>query len=273
MLPVEKLSVNRIAKPDISVTEFIQFAHDTGFGGIELRNDLSDPTIKGGQSAEEIKAKAKKLGVKILTINALQRFNDPALFEEKKTELQELIDEALSVDCKVIILCPVNDPDDNRSAEEQKKDLQNALKNYAPLFEKSGTTGLIEPLGFEICSVRYKAQAVDAIKATGLEKLYKITHDTFHHYLADEKEVYPEYTGLVHVSGVYAGKAKKDITDEDRILVDDKDIMDNAGQVKELLAKGCEAVFSYEPFSSVIQKTPLEELKKGIVESKKYLFG
>ena len=273
MIPVKQLAVNRITKPGISVTEFIQFASDTGFGGIELRNDLDDPTIKGGQSADEINKKAKELDIDVLTINALQRFNDASLFEDKKPELQELIDEALSINCKMIVLCPVNDPDDNRSADQQKKDLEDALKTYAPLFEKSGMIGLIEPLGFTICSVRYKEQAVNAIKATGLEKLYKVTHDTFHHFLSEETKVFPEFTGLVHVSGVYAGKAKEDITDEDRILVDDKDIMDNKGQVKELLEKGCTAVFSYEPFSSVIQKTPLDELKKGIVESKEYLFA
>jgi 2-keto-myo-inositol isomerase len=273
MILKEKPAVNRIAKPGISVTEFIQFASDTGFGGIELRNDLTDPTVRGGQSADEIKSKAGELGIDILTINALQRFNDPSLFEDKKSELQELIDEALSVNCRMIILCPVNDPDDNRTADEQRKDLHDALKNYAPLFERSGTSGLIEPLGFPICSVRYKEQAVEAIKATGLENLYKVTHDTFHHFLAEEKNYYPEHTGLVHISGVYAGKKKEDITDEDRILVDDKDIMDNAGQIKELLTQGCKALISYEPFSSVIQNMPLDELKKEIIKSREYLFS
>ncbi len=268
----EKLSVNRIASPAISVTDFIEFAADTGFGGIELRNDLKDPTIKGGQSAEEIRAKAKEKGISILTINALQRFNDPKLFPEKKKELQDLIKEALSIECKVIVLCPVNDPDDDRSPEDQKKDLEDSLKTYAPLFRETGTTGLIEPLGFEICSVRYKKQAVDAIIATDLEDLYKVTHDTFHHYLSNEKEFFPEHTGLVHVSGVYPGKSKEEITDEDRVLVDRNDIMDNKAQVTELLKLGCEAIFSYEPFSSKIQNLPLEELKKGIIESRIHLF-
>lgn len=273
MIPKNKLSINRIAQPGIPITDLMQLAADTGFSGIELRNDLADPTIRGGESSTVISKKSQDLGIDVLTINALQRFNDPNLIEEKKAEIKELIAEALSVGCSQIVLCPVNDPDDKRSPEKQKYDLQEALKAYAPILNSQRVIGLIEPLGFNICSVRYKRQAVEAIKATGLESLYKIVHDTFHHYLSDEKEVFPAYTGLVHVSGVYEGKNKEDISDEDRVLVDNCDIMGNREQVQELLLKDCKAVFSYEPFSSVIQKMDISEFKIEIIKSKNYLFN
>ncbi len=274
MIPKKnKLSLNRIIKPGIPVTEFIQLAADTGCSGIELRNDLDDPTIKGAESADTIQQKCNELNVQILTINALQRFNDPSLFEEKKVEISEMIDEALSVGCTQIIMCPVNDPEDKRSTDKQRNDLEAALKVYAPILKSKGITGLIEPLGFPICSVRYKKQAVEAIKSTALEAVYKIVHDTFHHFLSDEKEVFPTHTGLVHVSGVYTEKKKTEIDDEDRILIDEKDLVGNREQISLLLKNGCKAVISYEPFSSVIQKMEISELKDGIIESYNYLFS
>ena len=87
--------------------------------------------------------------------------------------------------------------------------------------------GLVEPLGFGICSLRFKGQAVAAIDESGHANLYKLVHDTFHHYLSGENEVFPAQTGLIHASGVPGGKAMEAITDDDRVLVDETDVMDN----------------------------------------------
>jgi len=268
-----KLSINRIIKPDLSVTEFIHFAAESGFSKVELRNDLEDPRVLGDEKADDILASCKREGVKILTINALQRFNDPLLFSSKKEELFSLIREAKSVGCSQIVLCPVNDLKDRRSAARQKSDLVEALKNYAPLLAEEGIIGLIEPLGFSICSVRYKEQAVNAIKESGYTQLYRLVHDTFHHYLSGETQVFGEWTGLVHISGVYAGKSMEDISDDDRVLVDREDIMNNKAQIRQLLDSGYTEPISYEPFSPVLQKQSVSELKKNLAASNNFLFS
>ena len=41
-----------------------------------------------------------------------------------------------------------------------------------------------------------------AIRAAGGEGCYRLVHDTFHHHLAGETAFFPEWTGLVHISGV-----------------------------------------------------------------------
>lgn len=267
------LAINRIMKPDAPVKEFIKLAADSGCSAIELRNDLSDPSVLGDSSAEEVNASLKEHGVTVLTVNALQRFNDPALFKEKVEELRDIMEEAAAVHCPMIVLCPVNDAEDTRTAAEQHTDLVAALKNYEALFREFNMVGLVEPLGFEICSVRYKRQAVDAIRETGLGALYKLTHDTFHHYLSDEQEIFPEETGLIHTSGVLPGKEKAETTDEDRVFVTPEDCMSNVEQIKSMIDAGYRGPISYEPFSSVVQAKSIEQLKSELIESLKLILS
>ncbi len=265
-------SLNRIMQPDLSLSDFIQFAADCSASGVEIRNDLADPSLLGGESPDSIRKKSGECGIEIVTVNALQRFNDPTLFKEKIPELTAMMEAAISVGCRRIVLCPVNDPGDKRTADQQQRDLVSALNRYAELFEKYEMIGLVEPLGFDICSVRYKRQAVDAISETQLSRFYQIVHDTFHHYLSGEKDSFPRETGLIHASGVYAGKTMSDITDDDRVFVDDKDIMDNKGQIAGLYGAGFEGLFSFEPFSPIIQRLSKEKMKALIDQSMKYIF-
>ncbi|MBI9101334.1 MAG: TIM barrel protein [Spirochaetales bacterium] len=267
------LSINSIMRPNFSVTDFIRLSAGIGLSAVELRNDLPDPRIYGGESAEVINSVSAETGVRILTINALQRFNDPFLFNKKKNELEELVSTAAGIKCPMIVLCPVNDPEDSRSDEEQHKDLSAALVEYAPVLEKNGITGLIEPLGFSICSLRTKAQAVKAIQETNLSSVFKITHDTFHHYLSGETEVFPDETGLIHVSGVLPDKEKGTITDDDRILVTPEDCMRNREQVKSLINGGYTGPVSYEAFSPEVQKMGTQQLAEGIKASIQLLFS
>ncbi len=266
-------SLNRIMQPNLPLSDFIQLAADCSASGVEIRNDLVDPSLLGGENPENIRNQCLRSGIEIFTVNALQRFNDPELFEEKTKELAEMMDEAASVGCRRIVLCPVNDPDDNRSPAQQHIDLVAALNKYSRLFGQYGMIGLVEPLGFDICSVRFKKQVVDAISETGLSPFYQIVHDTFHHYLSGETDFYPEQTGLIHASGVYEGKRPDTITDDDRFLVDSRDIMDNKGQILQLHNGGFRGMMSFEPFSPGVQTLSSEDIQTGIKQSMAYIFS
>lgn len=273
-MPVKKdFILNRIMQPNTPLKDFIQFAAECSARGIEIRNDLPNSPLLGGIKPEDITALCKGLHVKIVTVNALQKFNVPSLFEEKKRELAAMLDEAVSVDCRRIVLCPLNDISDSRSEEQKHKDLTDALNEYAPLFAERNAIGLLEPLGFETCSMRLKRQAVEAIHSCRAPETYRILHDTFHHYLSGEKIMYPELTDLIHLSGVYAGKEKKDITDADRVLPDDKDIMNNKEQLSYMCNHGFSGYISFEPFSPQIQNLNGTILKEKISRSMEYLFN
>ena len=80
-------------------------------------------------------------------------------------------------------------------------------------------------------------------------------HDTFHHYLADEREIFPSRTGLVHVSGVEdRSLAVPAIRDGHRVLVGPMDRMDNIGQIRALRAAGYAGPFSFEPFATSVHE-------------------
>jgi len=130
-----------------------------------------------------------------------------------------------------------------------------ALERIAPILEERGLTGLVEPLGFPVSSLRTKAEAIRAIGEAGGSQTFRLVHDTFHHHLAGETEFYPQHTALVHISGVAdPGVAVEDMLDGHRVLVGADDRLDNLGQIRRLLAAGFAGPFSFEPFSPTIQR-------------------
>ncbi|MDI9682291.1 xylose isomerase, partial [Burkholderia cenocepacia] len=76
------------------------------------------------------------------------------------------------------------------------------LQALKPSRPRAARIGFIEPLGFEECALRRKSDAVKGIYAAAGEPVFRLVHDTFHHYLAGEDIFFPNLTGLVHISGV-----------------------------------------------------------------------
>jgi 2-keto-myo-inositol isomerase len=98
-------------------------------------------------------------------------------------------------------------------------------------------------------------------------------HDTFHHYLSGEKELFPQLTGLIHMSGVLPGKEVVDITDDDRILITDEDVMGNKVQVDALVAGGYNGYCAYECFSPEVQKLDASALAQEVKDSLALMFA
>jgi len=122
------------------------------------------------------------------------------------------------------------------------------------MLEDAGIIGLVEPLGFEICSLRSKREAVQAIRTVLGENVFRVTHDTFHHHLAGEPDLFPEFTGLVHISGVDdPNVAIRNMRDAHRVLVDARDRIGNVEQIAALTAAGYRGPFSFEPFADELR--------------------
>src|SRR5580704_17785805 len=261
MSATDLLCLNRIIKPQIPLEEFLKFTADLGIKYVEVRNDFTDKGILDGLSDAALQKAFNDTGIKALTINALYPFEDAKVLKENIEKLKGLIAEAKRINCPQIVLCPLNDANDKRSPAQRADELVTALSAYGPLFAEAKMIGLVEPLGFGICSLRTKKAALEGIARCNYPESYQLLHDTFHHYLSGETEFFPNQTAIIHVSGVLAGKTKVAITDDDRILVTKDDIMDNRGQVTSLLEGGCTAPISYEPFSPQVRALPLSELK------------
>lgn len=245
--------LNHMAAPAMSYEALFDLANELGISDVEIRNDLAGQAILDGTKASVVGAAAKSRGLKIISINALQRFNDWS--PKRADEAKALADYAKECGALALVMCPVNDTEWQPETTERLAKLRAALQGLMPILADAGITGLVEPLGFVECSLRLKSEAVAAIDAVGGAARFKLVHDTFHHFVAGEREMFPLRTGLVHISGVDDAAVGADVMrDPHRVLVDGRDTIDNVGQIKALMAAGYSGPVSFEPFSDKVHQ-------------------
>ena len=260
-----RFALNHMAAPQLGLAEFFSLARSLGISEVEIRNDISGKPILDGTSAPSVKAAATNAGVTIITINALQRFNEWNAARER--EAIALADYARDCGAKAIVLVPVNDGS-GRGDGERQKNVETALRGLKPILADRGIAGLVEPLGFVVCSLRRKSEAAAAIDAVGGG--FRLVHDTFHHHLAGEPQMFPALTGLVHISGVDDPKiAVADMRDAHRVLVGPKDRLGNVEQLRALRAAGYQGPFSFEPFAEQLRS--LAEPARSIRDSMNFI--
>jgi 2-keto-myo-inositol isomerase len=254
-------ALNHMCAPSLPLSAFFALGRRLGLSRIEIRNDLAGNAILDGTLPAEVKAAATSAGVEISTINALQKFNH---WDDKRAaEADALATYAAACGAKALVLVPNNDGS-GRANGERQANLRIALKALTPILERHNLIGLVEPLGFESCSLRLKSEAVDAIISLKLEQRFRLVHDTFHHHVAGEEALFPEHTGLVHISGVTDPRVSiADMRDSHRVLVTASDRIGNAAQIAALILKRPDLLLSFEPFSDAVHasKTIEADLK------------
>ncbi|MBW8320107.1 MAG: TIM barrel protein, partial [Rhizobium sp.] len=194
-----KFALNHMTAPSMPIADFLDLARSLGIPAVEIRNDLAGNAILDGTTPEDIRKLAEDRCIEIISINALQRFNEWT--EARAREADELIAYARDCGAKALVLVPKNDGTGREDGDRQRN-LREALSALKPLLQEAGITGLVEPLGFAICSLSSKQEAAEAIGAVDGTGVFKLVHDTFHHHLAGEPALFPAMTGLVHISGV-----------------------------------------------------------------------
>ncbi len=243
-------ALNHMSAPRLGLDAFFDLATETGITSVEIRNDLAGNAILDGTPAEMVLAKAAERDVDIVSINALQRFNE--WNNERTAEARHLIGFAAACGAKAIVLVPTNDGT-GRANGERQANLRIALKSLRPMLDDAGIVGLVEPLGFEVCSLRYKSEAAETIGSLDAADTFRIVHDTFHHHLAGEAEMFPGLTGLVHISGVSDPNVSvADMRDDHRELIDARDRIGNIEQIQALISAGYSGLFSFEPFAGSV---------------------
>lgn len=263
-----RFALNRMVAPRLPLEEFISLAITLNADAIEIRNDLKGIEIEDGTPASHVRQLCQEKGIRVLSINALYPFD--VWNDERRAQTLKLAAYARDCGAEGLVMCPLNDPKDPRSEAERARDLHTALTELAPILREHGILGFVEPLGFEECSLRRKRDAVDAINAVGGRDVFRIVHDTFHHHLAGEQELFPEMTGLVHISGVEDGALPLNtIRDGHRVLVGEADILGNAAQVRELLKLGYNGYLSFEPFAESVHA--LTDIQPSLLASMQHL--
>lgn len=244
-------AINHMVAPCKSFAELVGLANALGLDAVEIRNDLPGTAILDGTEAAEVRDQAEAGGVRILSINALQRFNE--WNAEREVEARTLARYAQDCGAAMLVLCPVNDVSYRLAESERLRGLRDALRALAPILGDAGVVGLVEPLGFQESSLRLQSETVEAIEEIGAGERFRIVHDTFHHFLSGEPHLLPDWIGLVHLSGVGDIQLPLDVLrDEHRELVGPDDRLGNIAQICALLAGGYGGPFSFEPFAASV---------------------
>lgn len=259
--------LNHMVAPRLDYAPFFDLALRLGITAVEIRNDIATCKM-GSKNAKAIAKLAKDKGITIVNVNALQRWNQWS--KAKADEAKVLAEYTAFTSAKNLILVPTNDKTFTPSHDARLDGLRIALDGLKDILKDFDLIGCVEPLGFAECSLRLKAEAISAIDEVGGAKRLKVTHDTFHHFVAGETEMFAERTGLIHISGVTDRKhTAATMRDPQRVLVDANDMIDNRGQVNKLMSMGYKGLVSFEPFSIEVHKD--KAIARSIARSMDYL--
>lgn len=244
-----EFALNHMTVARLSFRDLVALAARLGCVGIEVRNDLPQPLFDGMDPAEG-GALVRAAGLRLLAVAEVKRFNDWS--EDKAAEALALMKIAKAAGAEAVSLIPRSDNQGMGNGERQAA-LRVALKALKPMLEDHGLIGMVEPLGFEICALRHKSEAVEAIEAVGGTGRFKLVHDTFHHALAHGGPFFPDHTGIVHISGVVDQEvALSEMRDPHRVLVTPGDRLGNIEQIEALRAAGWSGPVSFEAFSPAV---------------------
>ncbi len=264
-----QFSLNHMVAPHLGYNAFFDLAASLGVTTVEIRNDIAT-SLMGNKNAKMIGKLANDKGLTIINVNALQRWDQ--WNKAKADEAKKLAEYTALTGAKNLILVPTNDKKYKPTNEARLDGIRESLSALKDILKDHGLIGCVEPLGYAECSLRLKAEALALIDEYGGGKRFNLTHDTFHHFVAGEKEVFGARTGLIHVSGMTDKKhnaaTMRDIL---RVLVDANDLIDNRGQVKKLIANGYKGYISFEPFSAAVHKSKM--IAREVARSMDYLEG
>lgn len=245
MLP---FALNHMTAPRLGWEAFLDLAQGLGCTGVEFRNDLPG-ALFGGADPAAVGAAARARGLRVLALAEVKMFNDWS--DAKASEAEALMKIAVAAGAEAVSLIPRNDGVATDRAQSRRVSEQ-ALREVLPMLKAHGLKAMVEPLGFEICSLRYKEILADAIDAAGGVGTFFMVHDTFHHALAGFGPIFPELAGIVHVSGVKDMITLGEMRDGHRVLVDADDVLGNVAQIRALRAAGYLGPISYEPFAASV---------------------
>lgn len=241
-----EFALNHMSVARMGFAELVRAACDLGCVGVEVRTDLPGPLFDG-MPAADAGAMARDAGLRLLALAEVTRFDDWTA--DRRTQAQALMQTAADAGAEAVALIP--------RCDGGSGDMTAALRDLVPMLKDHGLIGLVEPLGFKASSLRHKRVALDAIYALEASATLRLIHDTFHHHVSEEADIFAAQTGIVHISGV----SETDVTtaemnDAHRELVGEMDRLGNLDQIERLLSCGYTGPFSFEAFSPDIHTLP-----------------
>jgi 2-keto-myo-inositol isomerase len=247
-------AMNRTCAPQLPLADFLKLAKGVGVGAIEIRNDIEGQEFMNGTEPAVILDQLQAANIKIASVNALQRFNDWST--QREAEAKFLMGYAAKLGAPGVVLCPVHNPDHGWSLAEAEKNLRNGLKHLRPILLDLGVKGYVEPLGMMGSTMKKQSMAVAAIADIGGWDAYELCFDTFQFFRCDDTVLFPERIGLAHMSGIVRNDLlPSELTEPDRVLIDDIDRVKNIKQLRLLQDARYSGYVSMEPFNTNVQQS------------------
>src|SRR5260370_12379727 len=103
------LCLNRIARPQLPLAEFLRFTADLGIKYVELRNDLANVGILDEMPSDSVQTAFSNTGIQALTINALYAFEDARALDRNLEKLAGVIPETQPAHSPPLALYPLDD--------------------------------------------------------------------------------------------------------------------------------------------------------------------
>lgn len=239
-------ALNHMTTPRGSARDLLDMAGTLGCAGIELRNDLDGPLFDG-ETPEAFAERAADAGLQIYGLAEITRFN--VTLADNLAQAKALIATAARCSAQGVALIP-QVSEGVMSGAEQRAALHAALLMLQPILEDHGVRGLIEPLGFVQSTLRHKADAMAVLDALGRPACFGLIHDTFHHHIAGDTDIYPELTAVIHISGVSDPQPQaEEMTDAHRGLIGSDDRLGNVAQLRAFAQAGFSGPASFEAFA------------------------
>ena len=173
--------------------------------------------IIDGLSPSKAAALAERHGVRIITINALQKFNLKAVRAKAAEELEKLLDLAAAIRCPAIVLCPNNDTRDSRDAVTRVAETVEALKAFGPSFMKRGmqgyrgAAGVSRILALLASSWPWRRRGAPDSRAIASSTIHSTTSLGLTRKRTSGLSTTFPSTGLIHVSGVESGNPQGEV--------------------------------------------------------------
>jgi 2-keto-myo-inositol isomerase len=249
-----KFAMNRTCAPQLSLVEFITLAVGAGVGAVEIRNDIPGREFMDGTEAIQVREQLQAANLQVASVNALQRFNDWSI--EREAEARALIGYAAKLGAPGVVLCPVHNIDHGWTEAEAEQNLREGLKQLRPILLDLGVKGYVEPLGMMGSTMKKQSMAVAAIADVGGWDAYELCFDTFQFFRCGDTVLFPERVGLAHMSGIVRKDLlPSELTEPDRVLVENTDRVENIKQLRTLQASGYSGYVSIEPFNVSVQQS------------------
>lgn len=250
-----QFAINRTCLPHGTLDEFLQLAKAAGVAAVEIRNDIEGREFANGMPARELKERLDGAGLKVASVNALQRFNDWTA--EREAEAVALIRYAAELGAPGLVLCPAHEPRDTWDDETKAEKLRVGLRNLRPIFSGEGIKGYVEPLGMFHSTMKKQSAAVAAIEDINGWDDFALCYDTFQYFRCADDALFLDKVSLIHISGIdRMDLSPGELTEPDRGLIKSGDRVGNIEKLKLAAKAGYSGFVSVEPFNTQTQRDP-----------------